>query len=398
MKRGILIGGGILILIILISVWLYLLFFGTPKSGGEIFTNLGFTGGEDRPLQELESESIVDTTPDPEALAKFPLKLLSNRPASGFVITTTAGYPKVRFAERGVGHVYEINLFTGEETSVSKMTVPQSVEAVFSPDGSSVVYSTYIDNTRSSFVAELGLEEGSPETQETIPLPPNPSNIAYENNRVILYTLENQNGTKGYSYNLDTQVRQELFSLKIRQLKIVWGHTIEGIYTYTKPSPLLEGYAYEIRNNTLIPIGNSGASLVMLKNDVASIYTYTQNRVLFSETVTPTKTLYQTDHLLLPEKCTFSRPDSVLMWCAVPEAETSTTFIDAWYKGTLTSDDTFWFFNLETGQNVFFLSPLTAAGRKLDVTNMSMVDDWSKIVFRNKTDNTLWVFDPALVQ
>ena len=120
MNRKVLIGIGVVLIFIVLGVWVYLMIYGVPKNSDDVFANLGFGSGpiDDSlppPITEEPTPTILDTeTPDPEALRQ-----LTVRPVAGATIFADGDTQYIRYAERGTGHVYEINIASGNESRIS---------------------------------------------------------------------------------------------------------------------------------------------------------------------------------------------------------------------------------------------------------------------------------------
>ncbi len=397
MKKGTLITAAVIILALLVAVWVYLLFFGTPRGTDEIFANLGLTGGEDRPV--TEEQPLASTTESVGDVPREPLRQLTTRPVSGFVFVSGQILPIIRFAERGTGHVYEIDVLTGSETQVTTLTVPQTVETVFAPDGSSAVHTTYIDRVRSSVISMYAARVGETSITESISLPPGADNISYATASSVLYTVADSAGTTGYRFNISSQVREELFVTPLRQVTMEWGNGLDAIYLYTKPSEELEGYAYRVLNNQFIPVNKPGLGLVMAASNLSSVHSYVTGRQYVTEIVSRDEaTSLGALTVLIPEKCAYKSADQNRIWCGAPRSNSvPSNYLTNWYKGTLKSADLLWFVNVDEGRFEVAIDPEAAVKTSLDMTDLKVSEDGLLVSFKNKTDNSLWLFDSILV-
>ncbi len=392
MKKGLLIIGGVSILVILVAVWLYLLFFGTPKDAGDVFANLGFTEERDRtPLPEDE-----ETTEDTEVkkLPKQALRQLTFRPTAG-VYVPEGLFPKwIRFAEKGTGHVYEIDLATGVESPVTQYTVPQTAEARFAPDGSSIAYTSFVDGTRTSVVAVLATTTGSSTTEvtKTLPLPPGVDNLSYDDADSLLYTLSDETGTIGYRFSISSQTRAEIFRIPMTQITMVWGDGLDSIYLYTKPSRYLEGYAYEVVDAKLERIGKGANGLTYTRNNTIAITTTADLKDIKTSYTYATNTI-PAALPFLPEKCDFVDKNSNTFWCAASVEKIDPGFPEAWYAGSKTSNDGLWLVDAATGVADQRIEFKVASGRVVDATSLTATEDGFSVFFQNKLDSTVWLYD-----
>ena len=137
---------GSVIVLILLAVWVYLLFFGTADTADDVFANLGLNGEEDTtivvaPIVEEEQPLVNMERPK--------LRQLTTKPVAGFneVQHTASSTPVLYYAEMGTGHIYTINLQSGEEVRISGTTIAQANEALFSHDGATVAIASF-SNTK----------------------------------------------------------------------------------------------------------------------------------------------------------------------------------------------------------------------------------------------------------
>ncbi|MCA9360920.1 hypothetical protein KC845_00005 [Candidatus Kaiserbacteria bacterium] len=378
MNKKILFLLGGLVLIALVAIWVYLLFYGTPESPEEVFTNLGFGNQTDTvilPDTPIIEENLVD-------VASSPLTQLTLRPVAGFWV----GENLLLYTERGTGYIYEINLNTGEELAVTKTTYPRVVEAVFAPNGLSAVY-TNQDNYQSvSYLVKFDVDG----TNESINLPPSVSDIAYKDDETILYTSPDDFGTIGYEYNFNTLERKELFKFPMFQMHMIWGGGIDNIYAYSAPSPLLEGSAFKITDNRLVPIGKAGNGLVAIANDNLQTFSYINNKRYQNESIFGNKL----PTILIPEKCDFVGPNAGSLVCGIPSGNLNSNFLDNWYKGIISTNDTIWGIDLVENSILKFIDLQAVAGRPLDVTDTKVKPNG--VFFINKNDHTLWQYNPLL--
>lgn len=394
MKKSLFIILGALILILLVGVWVYLLFFGTPKDTGEIFANLGFTSERDRTPVATEDEMIATTTVEAKPLPKQALRQLTFRPVAGVFVLDILFPKTVRFVERGTGHIFEIDLATGVETTVTQHTVPQTAEAIFAPDGSSVVHTSFVDGTRTSIVSVLSTTTGSTaEVVKSLPLPPGAGNFAYSDADTLLYTMSSSNETTGYQFSISSQTRAEMFRTPLTQVTMVWGNGLDKAYLYTKPSQYLEGYVYEVASGAKLKRIRKGANgLMYTRNNVLEVFTTADLKEIKSTYAYAGKDI-PAPLPFLPEKCDFVDIDAATYWCAANTELIDPSFPEAWYAGLKISDDGLWQINAETGVADERIKFKAVSGRVVDVASIYATEDGFSVFFINKLDSTLWLYD-----
>jgi hypothetical protein len=393
MKKGIFIGIGAFILLSLAAIWGYLLLFGTPNSTQDVFANLGFSGSEERPTPEVV-EPLPDTSNPVVNVARPPLRQLTLRPVAGFFVPDDVLSTYIRYVERGTGYIYEINLGTGEETQVTSLTVPQTVQAFFAPDGSSVALTNYESDIQNTVILQLQQTGSGFEITNSVPLPPFADNLSYQSTSTILYTLTSNEGTIGYSYNLNTQLRKELFSVPLTQITTVWGNGVVDTYFYPKPTRHLPGSVYWLKNNEPTRLTLSEKGFMFLANNTNRLAT-----ALFDKKTFSTKTLHggvsptQFAYPLLPEKCAFYDAMSESMWCGASPESADADFLEDWYQGSLNADDDLWLINISTGEMSLLSDMQTESGRQIDIASIKSAPAGLSVFFTNKIDSTLWMYD-----
>jgi hypothetical protein len=394
MKKSFLIIIGVIIVIILIAIWVYLLFFGTPRTPDEIFANLGMSGGTDS-APVMDEEFLPPSDPVVQIAAPTsPLQQLTTRPIAGMMVQGTPDERIVWYMERGTGYIYQIDLLTRLETILSQVTIPQVTAATFSPSASSVLY-TKSSPTIEHIVAVLATTSEQIFIADYISLPPMAENIVYETDTTLLYTISSNDSTTGYRYNLESEVREELFIIPFTQITVNWGNGQDSIVVYTKPDHRLPGYSYTVRNNQLNAYHQSGNGLVVVNTDTFSAHTVIPPRVPRPVTTLHTNTGDSSEiaQLIIPDKCAFHPQDIDTLWCASPSNALTPSFINDWYKGTVTSNDYLWQISVR-GNSAKLLSAFeNDTGRIIDAVDVLIAGDLSSILFRNRIDNTLWLYD-----
>lgn len=389
MNRALIITIGTLILLMALGVWMYLMLFGTPKSSGEVFTNLSFSTNnqgitvtpDEQGGDSSSIEALVDTKTGK-------LRQLTTRPVAGYATaSTTAGFV-VRYAERGTGHVYEINLATGEEKVISRTTVPQVAEAYFSPDTRSVALLSYSSNGTTVFVGTL--TEGGELNGTT--LEPGAENLAFLDAATLRYSIARNGKTTGYEQDLTAGTRRELFSLNFTELRADWGPELSKTYLSTKPSQRLLGYLYTTKNNVLTPVVEPAYGLTALIADQQQVVTYL-SQGSYRSYILSFNEKHPLPTLVLKEKCAFDNNHPGYLWCAAPLKSQGNNLVDDWYKGLASFNDYIWLINTQDQTSQLLLSPEKEAGRPVDAIDLTLSTDSSNLFFKNKIDQTLWLYD-----
>jgi hypothetical protein len=390
MKKTTFIIIGIVAVVLLFLVWVYLLIYGTPKSVTGAFTDFGLFGGAAEPTTP-ESTPIVDTPIVDVKTEK--LRQLTTRPVAGFreYHATTSEPRFILYAEAGTGHIYQINLETGEEVRLSNTTIPNAESAVFSPDQKYVaIRSGY--STQSEVVL-LTLIAGGTSIAEN--LTPKMTDFIFSTENELLYTELTGEGTAGRILSPSTKVVRTQFSIPFQAVTMMWGmEKNTPHYAYPKTTTKLNGYLYAIKNGTVVrqPIMGPGLTAeassdyiieteLQGEQPVSSIYT------LATKNVSPATIIFE------PSKCAFSPNNAAIMYCGYELTDYSYNYPDDWYRGIRSFNDRIWQLNLKTGSASQLISPEKATGRQIDITNMNTGIDGKMLYFTNKNDNTLWLYE-----
>lgn len=389
MKRGIFITFGILLIVLILGLWVYLLFFGTPQNANDIFADLGWGEREEIPRS---TDTFTPIEPDTSIdIGSAALVQLTTRPVAGSVFLEGVDDTPVavRYIERGVGHVYEIDLKTGLEERISGKTFTAVIEANFSPSGTSVALTTETDFGTATYVEELG-ENGSSHE-----LPLGAQDVAFLSDSTVHYAISEEDRTVGYAYDLTERTTTELFSIPFTDATVIWRGS--DAFVYNRPAPYLEGGLYQIGETGLSRIGETAYGLS------AAVDPYNDRHLLVSANTRSnalvsvirdgsgaTSTL---PVIALPEKCAFNPTILRSLWCAGPVDTPDRAFQTDWYKGLRTSSDLLWEIRPDAQQATVIIDFAAVTGRVIDAIRMHASMFGTHLMFINKHDGALWLYD-----
>jgi hypothetical protein len=393
MKKQILIITGATIILILTSVWVYLLVFGTPKNVSEVFTDFGLNTNNTENTEQVVSTSTEET---PILTTQKKLRQLTTKPIAGFKeinSSSTNNLPFIWYVEMGTGHIYSINLSSGEEKRVSATTVAGANEAVISTNGDYVAMGSRNNNKNltltvgkvSTSTSELILKEFSTEVVDfKISL----------SGKDLLYTTKDNSGLIGHSYNLKSGTERAIFNIPFHEATIQWGNeAVDTHYIYPKASYLLEGYLYKVTNGKMSRLPVSGFGLTALANDDIVAYTTTKedrlNNFIFNQ---KTKNTISAPINFLPEKCIIGKVGFKLI-CAWEGKDLPTEFPDEWYKGGIGFKDSLWTIYGDDSSMQLLIDTYKESGRVVDITDLDIGYNDKALYFINKNDNTLWMYE-----
>jgi hypothetical protein len=288
----------------------------------------------------------------------------------------------VYLAEAGTGHVYRVDVTSGEEERISNITIPTASRAVFSPDGQ---YAAVVPND-SRTITVLSLPVGT-STVTSTNIEARVVDLAFSTDNLLLYTERSNQTTLGYAYNPTTTETNTIFTIPFRESVVIFGETVDGPhYTYPKTAEELEGYVYTITNGALtrLPISGFGLSIQVGINWIiySKIEEGQQKSYLFDQESNSTANL---NLPIFPEKCLFTQNDFV---CAISESLESLT---AWYRGEYVSSDSLFYITPTINDFGLIEDISQTTAQMLDTYNLQASP--SQLFFMNRTDNMLWVYE-----
>lgn len=389
MKRLTLIIIAGLLIVTLLAIWVYSLVTGAPGRTPEIFTNLAFwNNGE---ITEIE---VPDTITPTETIDTTPiilpkLRQLAFRPTVGYVSITELDNEKVRYAEAGTGHIYHIDVATGAEMRLSGITIATAGEAVFSQDGQYVAIRSGYTKAGEVSIIELTTE---PRIIRTIK---NITNLAFDQNRNLLYTTETSNGLEARSLNITSGSENTLFEIPFFEANVTWGKISTDTHlVYNKPASRLMGYVYEVRNNTLKRLPLNQLGLTAKQNGTYVIRTgMIGNSTVGSFYNLTTQAVADLPIIGLPEKCVFAKNNDHTLYCGYELTTYDYNFPDEWYKGLKNYSDSIWQINLNNQIGIQLANPMREVGKDIDMRSLDITNNEKMLYFVNNHDKTLWVYE-----
>lgn len=392
MTQKILVGLGITTITIMLLAWVYLLLFGAPAGVNEVFTDLGLQR-EPTPIEPTVSLSpTVDLAPAATRLAQ-----LSTKAVIGFnyteaieASTSTPAQPaRLRYAERGTGHVYEIDFSTNTETRISGTTIAKAVLATFSDNGEVAVIIAEDENTDGTSVS---LQAFGATSDKSVALPNNSRDFHFTSPTDLRYTVVENNETVAYEMDWTDETTSSLWRVPLSDIDTKW--TDRGALVINKPAPWLQSGVYAIENGALTRVikpeyvlsakpDPSGRFILYsyLNTELGSSVNYTLDRDSGESTASSLT--------VIPDKCTFVSQD---FWCASSFEVSSANrdVLNDWYRGEFTASDALWQ-GKGDGSSVYVDDLSGLAGFDIDVTHLTATED-DQLFFINKTNNTLWVY------
>ena len=394
MKRLLFIIVGLIFILLLVGVWAYFLFFGTPNppEGEGIFSNFNFGNTTDPTVTipeviETEDQLITDVA-SPESLRQ-----LTTTPVAGYQEVLSDGDVRsVRYIEAGTGHIFSIDLVSGLTERVSATTIPLATKGVMTKDGQ---YALILSNSgaQADFIVGEIIPEN--ETLRNFALPDYATSFAVTDSDEFVYTTPNGSELIAKAYNPDTNELRTLFTIPFREATIRWNNTTAGPHVvYPHASSRLEGYVYTYTNGQVTRQAASGYGLSAVGSEDKLLYsaqfdneytTIIQDMGTFKAVASPLT--------VVPEKCSFITVDPTIAVCGITLTEYSHLMPDVWYQGNMIMNDTLWEMDTQTESATLLVNPESATGRQLDIVGLQFSTNDRNLYFQNKLDQTLWVYE-----
>lgn len=383
-----------IIVFFLIIAWVYILFLKpmSSETNNDTYANLDFGDTTETNIEILENKEnapLVDVEDEKK------LKQLTIDSTAGFqeVMITPTSTPKLYYIKSGTGHIYSIDLTTGEETKISGTTIPSTRKGVITPDGNFALLQSGRGSNAQFFIISLNTEDGEPDAEF---LTYNITSFTSSIENTFMFTSKENNSLVGNEYYPISKTGRNLFTIPFTEAMIDWGSGPYDIhYIYPKASNKLEGYLYAVELGQEIkrqPV--SGFGLTSYGNNQEIVYSKQEN----SEYITYTYDINQKNTSsiglnILPEKCTSFSSESKTFVCAGSKDELVYGTPDSWYEGSKTFSDLLWELDLNTNTTTLISDPFLEVQRLLDIINPKIGAVSNDIYFQNKNDSTLWMYD-----
>ncbi|MCA9363620.1 hypothetical protein KC727_00130 [Candidatus Kaiserbacteria bacterium] len=391
MKKKIFISIAIVLLLVAVALWGYLFFVKPPAGNGDL-SGLPI-GGSSGASSEQDANRAGGNEQSTTTILPKPLRQLTTRAVAGATFTESG----VRFMERGTGHIFDINLLTGAETQVTNTTLAGVVTADFSPSTNRVLFGVPQDDTASFSVGTITRGDDGGGTVTGFGLPTGAHEVAFTpSGEAVFYVLDGANGAVGYQYTIASEASEQLFSVPIRDIRVLWGN---AIYVYPAPTAAQPGSVYRARGDTLEYVTGSAYGLTATAFTGGLVVSYTDSASQWG-VGTYIKIGTSTQPLgipLLADKCAQQALGDSVLYCAATPSPERGTYPDDWYKGLVSFDDALWELAPSAGSALLLSNFKEESGRQIDATKLVTDRAGERISFINKIDTTLWIFDTTLV-
>lgn len=347
--------------------------------------------------EENASETMEEVVPAPR------IRKISNDQIAGSTLIDTSDTTVVRYVERGTGHIYEAHSDTLVQKKISNTTIPKIYEAVWVEKGDSLLlrYLKSDNETIETFYAKLGKintetqEDASVGELEGTFLQTDIEELAISPNKTSLFSLVYGGSGSIGTISLPTGTKvSKTFSLPVKEFLVSWPKDSTLILT-TKPSSNTLGYAYTLdsKNGSLNKILGDINGLTVLGNPTLTHLLYSeakQGKVVLHSLTLKDGTVVDIPIQTFPEKCVWSKKETLVLYCAVPREITSGEYPDLWYQGSVSFSDKIWKIDLKENSTALIADTREEVSTEVDAINLLLNEKEDYLTFTNKKDSSLW--------
>lgn len=298
---------------------------------------------------------------------------------------------RINYIERESGNVYSFVAHARTLTRISNKTLPGIQEAVWLPDGSQA-FVRFLEKT------------GSDEHISTFALPSNGeggyllekdlSQVVVTGSSTLITLLPSSDGSVASISSVAGTGVRTFFSSVLNSLHLTSGGGVT--IATTKAGAKSDGYAFLVDPKTgtftraLGPL--QGLTTLVSPNGKYILYSYLERGKLGLAVFDMTgHTATRLPLATLPEKCAWSS-DSASIFCGVPTVLAG-VYPDDWYQGASHSSDRLWRIDMVSRVATQLIDPETVANVTIDAVALTIDKTNDVLIFTNKNDKTLWMYD-----
>lgn len=309
--------------------------------------------------------------------------------AAGVIIPAIPPDIEVRFIERQSGNVYAYRVHARTLTRISNQTIPGVREAVWLSDGSQV-YLRFLSEDAEVHMETYALPA---EGEGGFFLEQDLMDVAATSTTGLLTLQSDTNGAIGTVASADGSAPKTVFTTTLSS--IVTSFFGKGYLVSTKTSAGLSGYSFSVSSagtwsRLLGPL--PGLSVIGNQTGAEVLYSNSTNggvRTTLMDTATHTP--IPLPIATLAEKCTFSS-SGALAYCAVPKTLDG-ALPDDWYRGVVSFSDRIWQVSITDRSATLLVDPTEVGQVDIDAVSLTPDPTNDVLVFTNKKDGSLWVYD-----
>ncbi len=391
----------VLIVLIGLGVAVFFVFFSNKKPAvsvtssenpfGEAGTRTPPTSNTTGPVEgagTVVAPHLIRIAEGPVAKGAVALPTKAEAVASG---TLALADTEVRYIERASGNIYSFRVHDRTLTRTSNKTLPGVLEAAWLPDGSRAFARFLTNDAGVDRVATYAL---SADGSEGFFLEANLVSVGAFGSTSMFSLLPSANGSVATLASASGANARTLFTSPMSAITLKAAGT--NFVATTKPAATMDGYAFLVNGKTGVfsRILGPFSGLVTLPDPTGAyvLYSYTQRGKGYLAVFDVTKrTITQLPVATIADKCAWAA-GSREIYCGVPQSMTG-TIPDDWYQGATSFTDRLWKINLDTRLATLIADPGQLAQVSLDMVSLTIDRANDVLVFTNKKDGSLWVYD-----
>ncbi len=368
-----------------------------PESG---FSPFGKNNGGDRGQagEDIQTPGAGDLG----ARDAFTLKKLAQNPVAGFIPETIGSTTVVRYLEKEVGRVFDIDMsIPSSKTKITNTTIPKVYSAVFGKNGTDVLL-RYLDDDSSvqTYHASIPVATSTEAITEGVPLK---GTFLAENMRDVSVSPQNSrlfsllssgDSAVGVVSEFNGSKKSQIFDSPFAEWLSSFPNE-KTILLVTKPSFAITGSAYKLdsRSGSFQKIygGALGLTALLAPDEKNLLVSKVEGGL-------PVLGLYRTSDGVfvsmglktIADKCLWAT--NTIIYCGVPNAISSVNsgYPDAWYQGVVSFSDSIWKMDVEVLSTELVSSVSGVSKEGIDAVSLSVDKNRNYLFFINKKDSSLW--------
>ncbi|HEY4501894.1 MAG TPA: hypothetical protein VJJ20_02410 [Candidatus Paceibacterota bacterium] len=210
----------------------------------------------------------------------------------------------------------------------------------------------------------------------------------------IAYLLKTQSGSDGYVASASGTNPKKLFSLPLSQMILSWPSAGTLLAT-SKAATGVPGIALSIN------AASGAVSPLLYTPGLTANADFGFTKVVYQTVTQDSRVTFAHDTKSnldrplsfspAPERCTWSRAQVSVMYCAVALIYIAPNYLDLWHQGTASMADSLVAYDLLSGQTTIIATPGGSdGGVSSDIAEIAVSADDKYLLFVKKGDRSLW--------
>lgn len=390
----------------LVLIFLIVYYFGNSNNsnGGVVSTIKTFFpfGGNDEPQTQEPNTNTPNTEEEPaqplnENFAQK-LRKISDEPVSGAGLLDLKSGTIVRHIEKATGHIYETELFSSRKERISNTTIPVVYDAIWGNNNQALVARYLKDDNLTVDTYTINLKGISTSTENIltgISMAKNILDVSILNDS-IFYLTQGVNSSAGYISTFDGRKIKQIWNSDIKEVRSQYVNS-KIVALTTNQAPNIPGYLYFVDTVTGLTrrILGDKVGLSTIVDPTGNVVFYLEQGVSAKTHIYNIKNGSQNEITpsTFPEKCVWSKKDTNILYCAVPQKILDSNSLSLWYMGLTENTDDIWKYDVKNNTASIVENLEQSAGYSIDVIKPILSENEQYLVFINKKDNSLWSLD-----